>query len=400
MTIGIQLKETPAHASPPSSSSGPKHVRVYPGFDALPEGYPGVFDSQASPDFHLTLPWFSNFVATALDPGDAVRLYSVESESQNGNAAVAALLPMRASTSRQPAMEPRTLASLTNYYTCLFGPLLAPGAASAECLHSIASAIASEHPRWDMVRVNPLPHDSASFSEMNAAFKSAGFATQEFFSFGNWFLPVEGRSFEQYMEGRPSVLQNTFRRKAKKLEQTGRARIEIVAQREGLEKAIADYGKVYSASWKVPEPHPEFMPGLIRTCAELGWLRLGLVYMDDLPVATQLWIVHHGVASIYKLAYDEKFAPFSVGTILTARLMQHALDVDRVHEVDYLSGDDDYKKTWMSHRRERWGLMAFNPRTVKGALAMTRHIGGRKLKRAYEKFARRGGPAKDAPAIS
>jgi len=41
--------------------------------------------------------------------------------------------------------------------------------------------------------------------------------------------------------------------------------------------------------------------------------------------------------------------------VLTAALMQHALDVDRVQTVDYLIGDDAYKREWMSHRREPAG---------------------------------------------
>jgi len=61
--------------------------------------------------------------------------------------------------------------------------------------------------------------------------------------------------------------------------------------------------------------------------------------------------------------------------------MQHALDIDRVHEVDYLTGDDAYKKDWMSARRERWGMVAFNPRTPRGLLEAAWHFGTRATKR-------------------
>jgi Acetyltransferase (GNAT) domain len=214
----------------------------------------------------------------------------------------------------------------------------------------------------------------------------AGFVTQEFFCFGKWYFPSEGCSYANYLSGRPSALQNTLRRKSKKLKQSGHARIEIVTGLTDIQKVIEDYSKVYDASWKVPEPHPNFVPGLIRTCSQQNWLRFGLVFMHDAPVAAQLWIVKGDVAYIHKLAYKEEFASLSAGTILTARMMQHVLDVDRVREIDYLSGDDDYKKAWMSHRSELWGVLAFNPRTVKGTFSMARHIGGRKLKRGIKEF--------------
>ena len=59
--------------------------------------------------------------------------------------------------------------------------------------------------------------------------------------------------------------------------------------------------------------------------------------------------------------------------------MQHAMDVDRAAEVDYLSGDDAYKADWMALRRERVGLEAFDLRRPAGLLAAARHL----LRRPY-----------------
>lgn len=56
--------------------------------------------------------------------------------------------------------------------------------------------------------------------------------------------------------------------------------------------------------------------------------------------------------------------------------MQHVLEVDKVDEADYLSGDDAYKKDWMSRRRERWGLLTLNPRPLHSLLTISRHVGG------------------------
>ena len=95
-------------------------------------------------------------------------------------------------------------------------------------------------------------------------------------------------------------------------------------------------------------------------------MRLGIVWLKDQPIAAQLWIVSNGRAEIYKVAYDEAFKSHSPGTVLTAQLIQYALEIDGVREIDYLIGDDPYKKNWMSHRRERWGLVAYNRRSVWG----------------------------------
>jgi CelD/BcsL family acetyltransferase involved in cellulose biosynthesis len=57
-------------------------------------------------------------------------------------------------------------------------------------------------------------------------------------------------------------------------------------------------------------------------------------------------------------------------------MMQHVIDVDEVVEVDYLVGDDPYKKDWMNHRRERWGIVAYNPSTFLGVVGIVRQVLG------------------------
>ena len=379
MTLSLQGLKDPA--TDPTGEVASLQARVYATLEELPPPYVRLFEEAGRQSFFLTLAWFKNFARTALDEGCRVRIYGVGSKDDLGPAAgmfVARSLPQF----RNPPSL-RKLSALTNYYSCFFSPHLADqGGRTRETLQLLARAIGAERPRWDAIEIQPLDVSSASLSALVDAFQAAGFVVQTFFCFGNWYLPVNGRSFEQYIESLPSVLKNTLQRKQRKLEKSGRAKIEIVTGGGGLEAAIQAYTKVYLASWKQPEPYPDFIPGLIRMCSEEGALRLGLVYVDGEAAAAQFWIVHGAVAFIYKLAYDERFADLSVGTILTARLMQHVLDIDKVDEVDYLSGDDSYKKDWMSHRRERWGMLALNPRTTRGALAICRHLGGHSMKRA------------------
>ena len=368
-----------AAGSPTRVAQGSPQVHFYSGLEELPDNFQNLFEKSGRENFFLTRQWFQNFVQTAMAPEDRVRIYA----ATDTQAQPAGMLLMRTSSHSKHSSSFRKLESLSNYYSCFYAPHIAGSGSDFRAgLRALVKEIGQEKPRWDAVEVKPLDVESREFSELADSFKAAGFLVQTYFSFGNWYLPVNGRSFAQYSESLPSVLRNTLSRKRKKLVKTGRAKIEIVTGGPGLDAAIDAYMKVYLSSWKQPEPYPQFVPGLIRTCAEMGALRLGIIYVDGEPAAAQLWIVHHGNALIYKLAYDERFADLSVGTILSATLFEHALDVDKVAEVDYLSGDDAYKKDWMSQRRERWGILALNPRTPRGLLAIARHVGGRAVKRA------------------
>jgi CelD/BcsL family acetyltransferase involved in cellulose biosynthesis len=209
----------------------------------------------------------------------------------------------------------------------------------------------------------PDEPDAISAAAVAAALGQLGWRTERYFRFGNWYLEVAGRSFAEYFGGLSSQLRNTVTRKEKKLRQQPGLSITIAQSPAEAEVALAGYQQIYAASWKQPEPHPQFVPGLVRQLAQRGWLRLGLVQLGSEPVAAQIWACKHGVVSIFKLAYDEKFAQLSAGSVLTTHLMRHVIDVDRATVVDYLTGDDNYKRDWMSHRRERVGVRALSARS-------------------------------------
>ncbi|WP_420474438.1 GNAT family N-acetyltransferase [Noviherbaspirillum sp. ST9] len=368
-------------------------VSIYKSFEDLPPSFEALFEkSSVSTGVFFSLPWFKNLAANVFDAQGPLRVYAMESNNAPGTPLL--VLPMRLDSSTASFLARRDLRPAANYYSSLFGPVLdcaSPGATAY--LAPLAKAIAQDRPRWDTVDLHPMAKDSAVFSSTINAFRDAGMFVQSYFCFGNWYLDVAGRSYDEYFDTLPSALKNLIKRKSKRLEKSGRLRLDIVTGGANLDSAIDAFEKIYNQSWKKPEPHPEFIPGLIRSCAKLGWLRLGLAYVDDVPAAAQLWIITNGVASIYKLAYDEKYSDLSVGSILTAKLMQHVIDVDRVREVDYLTGDDSYKKDWMSHRRERWGIVIFNLRTLHGLLAAARHVGGRVLKNMMERIKRNSSPA-------
>lgn len=262
--------------------------------------------------------------------------------------------------------------SLSNYYSGLYG--LAgdlAGLSLADWIQTVRTLRESHSPHgWHL---RPLDAQAPWLHELMQALQASGYWTDRYFCFGNWYQPVAPGGFETYWAARPSALRNTVARARRRLDRQGNWALQIITDDAGLDVAIDAYVAVYNRSWKTPEPNPAFIPALIRLAAQQGWLRLGLVHVAGEPVAAQLWLVAGGKANIFKLAYVQGAEKLSVGSVLTAELMRHVMDVDQVHEVDFLSGDDPYKADWMDHRRERIGLVAFDKRHWRGWLAAARH---------------------------
>lgn len=357
-------------------------VTEYASLNDLPPDCAELFKAEERLSIFFSQAWLRNLAQHGLDEGELSRIYVVSDGER-----VQGILPMRYAVHQHTDHSLRRIEALANYYTSLFRPVLRKGNEQAVLL-TLSKVLAKDRQRFDVVDFHPLPQDDPLFAWMKIALQRAGMLVQTYFCFGNWYLKVDGRSYQEYYETFPSQLKNTLKRKTKQFEANGSTRIEIFTRIEEVDIAIAAYEKVYHSSWKVPEPHPQFMPGLIRFCAELGWLRLGVAFVEAEPVAAQVWIVHEGIAAIYKLAYDEKYAKLSAGSILTSKLMEYVIEVDKVHEVDYLTGDDAYKKDWMSHRRERWGVVAYNLRTVNGWAYGVTYLGWGLIKKMRARWRR------------
>jgi CelD/BcsL family acetyltransferase involved in cellulose biosynthesis len=375
------------------------HAVTYPGLSALPDAYARVFEDGSRQSFFLTLDWFRNFFATVVQ--EPQHEYIVGVETDDGRPV--AVMPMMWAPGRNGVLSPVSLSGASNYYTCCFAPALSDAQDTSAAARALAAGLWSHRRQWDVVTLQPLDRGAAIYADLARALRDVGMVTQTYFCFGNWYLEVAGRSYLEYLESLSSVMRKNVPYNIRRLEKSGRSHIEIVTREAELESALDAYEKVYNSSWKIPEPYPHFIRGLARLAARNGWLRMGLIHIDGEPAAAQIWIVHGGVASIYKIAYDERYAKLSTGTVLTSKLMQHVIDVDKVRIVDYLSGDDDYKKMWMSHRREFWGIVGFNPRSLRGAAQIVRHVGGRFGKQLLERTKRRWARASaraDGEAIS
>ena len=328
--------------------------------------------STVGPDLFYTQAWFDNLKAHGFTQAPVLHC-AVEDTS-----AGAVQLPLAQLESCSH------LSAHSNYYSCLYGPVGPTHALSPAGWTSLVRKIRG-FPGSAVVKLQPLDASSTWLAALEVALQKESYWTDRFFCFGNWYQPVPADGFACYWAARPSALRHSVERGRKRLSKAGPWRIDVVSggaadallSQVDLKAAIAAYESVYAQSWKKPEPCPGFMPGLIRTAAREGWLRLGVLWLNGQPLAAQVWLVQGGKANIYKLAYVQGFEKLSAGSVLTTALMQHAMDVDHVEEVDYLSGDDAYKADWMAMRRERVGMVAFDKRHWRGWLAVLRHQLGR-----------------------
>ncbi|MDX1736351.1 MAG: GNAT family N-acetyltransferase [Halioglobus sp.] len=334
-------------------------ARFHPLRDEVSESLRDAFANLEHSNPQFSLAWLCTIASHALDAGEEPVIFTAENDS-GGLAA----LPLKISTSGEAQ-------ALVNFYTSLYQPVA--DEAQALPLYTAIFRHLRQAEGLHTVLLAPLDGSTALFPLLGQALTAAGWSgVHDYFCFGNWYYHTRSPSWEGYRESRPSRLKNTIARKTRSFLRDDRGRLEIISDGDRLDQGIDDYNAIYHSSWKRNEPYPGFIPALVSLAADKGWLRLGLAYYDEVAVASQIWLVADGTAYIFKLAYHPDYAGMSPGTVLTAHLARSVLEEDRVHTIDYLSGDDTYKRDWMSERRERYGIAAFNARTPTGSCKLVR----------------------------
>lgn len=332
------------------------NVSVFESLGELPANLAAELRYPQQQNFFLTLDWFECLYATVLTGQLIPRVYVVES-----TAGTPALVFFGATTGG------RKLLGLTNYYAQEFGAVGLEAGDHNAALTALIAFIAAESPSWQSADFSYLRLDREPGEALIAEFRRHGFMVHTSFQYENWYLDIAGRSFDEYYAERSSRLKNTIARKEKKLHRESSVEIRVYTDNDAeLEAGIEAYTSVYARSWKKPEPYAEFSPALIRLCAGLGVLRLGVLFVDSVAVAAQLWITTQRKSVIYKLSYDEAFKKMSVGSILSRDLFRLAIDDDRVTEIDYGVGSEPYKRDWMESMRTLERLEAFNTRSPAG----------------------------------
>lgn len=212
--------------------------------------------------------------------------------------------------------------------------------------------------RWTVFLSSDLPLEYVGSAETHCALVEAGYRSYLLPSEGNWVFDQPGSNSKDYLRSRDSTTRNHIRRLGKKIGRVGSIRFEVISESLN-DQHIEYYLDVYGRSGKEPEVDVTFHPALIKMASNQGLLHLFLLFLDDQPIATQLWLVRGNRGYPVKFAYDEAFRVLSPGNVIMWQVMQFILDDLGVCYVDFAKGDDYYKKYWTSRRRQRLGLLTF-----------------------------------------
>ena len=239
---------------------------------------------------------------------------------------------------------------LRNWYSFTWRQLAPIGERGDTLLRAIAEQLKQRSHR---VTLWPVPDEDGSARRLERAFGKAGWSVSREQCDYNHILSLKGRSFAKYWAARPGRMRTTLKRKSNKV------RTQIFT--EFHHDIWNSYESIYAESWKPEEGDPALLRRFAEEEAKVGRARIGIASHKGEPVAAQFWTVEDGTAYIHKLAHLEEMKQLSAGTVLSAALFEHVIDVDGVKMIDFGTGNDPYKADWMEDVRPRYRIDCLNP---------------------------------------
>lgn len=249
--------------------------------------------------------------------------------------------------------KPGHLAGLTNWYSFAIRPLYRGDGDRSGALLNLFDAL-----RADAAQLSLYPVRDEERQEIAAAMRSAGWWVKAAPAGDRHWLDLSDMDHDGWWASRPGALRSTVQRKAKK----GVVDIQLLT---GFDPGSwAAYEQIYAASWKPEEGDPALLRAFAEAESDGGRMRMGIARIEGAPAAAQFWTVEDGTAFIHKLAHVEDSLKASPGTLLSAALFRHVIEVDGVKRVDFGTGNDGYKRDWMNRHDPLWRIEAFNPSRV------------------------------------
>jgi CelD/BcsL family acetyltransferase involved in cellulose biosynthesis len=184
------------------------------------------------------------------------------------------------------------------------------------------------------------------------------------------YINLRGQTWEDYLGTLGPQVRKGIGRCLRNLPKTYGFRVDCVETADRAEKALGILIDLHLKRWggggkseafqseSVIAFHREFA----QLAAQRGWLRLLILYLDDVPVSALYAFRYGSTFYFYQSGFDPSFSKQSVGVATMALAIQRAIEEGAL-EYDLLHGAEEYKFHWSHETRDLARIELHPPQT-------------------------------------
>lgn len=259
--------------------------------------------------------------------------------------------------------------------------LIVPAGREAEISPLLASVISQSSGRWDAVRLNKVPEESANHPLLMSELARAGSGAQVLCQSSCRCFDLPG-TWEEFEKGKTANFRRNLRRHWGNLVEKHAVGIE---PQPAPDAAAGHLFTLHGQHW--PDGVSSFLSpqgrriheALIQRWLPEGRVMLPLVMVDGEPAGAVYAFCFRGEMLIYQMGWDKRYASMSMGNMSVRVAVMEAIQRG-MSMADFLPGEYRYKREWSSRIRvvcDLECLHRWHPRAVIFRLA-------RELKRRWK----------------
>jgi hypothetical protein len=342
-----------------------KVVRDIEEFKKLKEVWNEIAQENGSYVPWLNWDWFSLFLKYFLDKDELFILLLSRGEE------VIAIAPFLIKNEKfRGLIKTRKIELIGNVHSLIRNFILADSNDQIwkSSITNIIDYFRHEYKKWDIIELDAIPDGNNAFIMLKDVVLKSGLKYRTYFCFNDWYLDGINYDFKEYVRNLPKNLRRNIKRYEKSMQTIGDLRFEMRRDNKNIDIFLDHYDQIRERSWKAVEKDKAFKREFYLMAAEKGWIRLGLLYSGETPVAGGKYLVFGKTVFGLDAVYDQNYEKNSPGTILTSKIIQYAIDNDKVAMIDLGRGDETYKQEWVTKQWKIKGINIFN-HTLKGRLS-------------------------------
>jgi CelD/BcsL family acetyltransferase involved in cellulose biosynthesis len=282
----------------------------------------------ATPEWLTT--WWEHFGEDDAE----LRVDTVRHEDQ-----LVGLLPLYVWRSRLP----RTLRFLGHGPSDVMGPVCAPADRPV-----VAAALERSLARdgWDVLLAERLDSPEVLPAALGA---------RELQREPSPVLPIEGRSWEEFVASKSSNFRQQVRRRERRLASEHELRFRLTDDPSRLDADLDVLFRLHRRRWggdgseALSARRAAFHRDFARLALERGWLRLWTLELDGRAAAAWYGLRFAGRELYYQAGRDPALEKQAVGFVLLAHTIREAMN-DGMREYDFLRGGEGYKDRFTDDR--------------------------------------------------
>ena len=246
---------------------------------------------------------------------------------------------------------------------------------------------------WDVIELNRIPETSETMKTIRTISRPP-FAFAENVEEGCPFVSLP-RRFEDYFSALSPHFRKNLKWRERRIRRDYRVDFQLCETIETASEGMKNLFHLSEKRWAQkgalgPFSDPrmrDFHSELAMSFVPRGWLVLGILNLDDEPVAAAYSFRYANKLYCYQSAFDPEFSKYGVGSLCEMYLIDRCIR-NRLEEYDFLRGEEPYKNHWntLTRRNLRFIVTKKNISSTVYAMMTKNHKLANKL-RHFERLA-------------